>query len=680
MARPSIAMGLLDTNAGTKGKNMKWHPGQAEADRTDTSRFPWPLRAAAMAGLMLTGLSLFDAARAQDKQAPRTIFVMKSDGSGVRRVVFIESFKSLGSPRWSHDGKKLAFTAYGGQPGRCLIVDASGKNLLDLGAGGMPDWSPDDKQIVFEVPNIGRASIWVQNADGKGPSWLANGRSPRWSPDGGQIAALGPLRILDMIDNSERALFDASQKLGETLGGEWSPDGKRLAAVVERNGGRELVLVSAEGATKGLKTRLRSDLDGGLSWSSNGKRLAVSIHDKKLNAWRLHLIDADGDGPAALIPGQAGDNLQPAWSPDGTRLAFASSRKGADGGSLAVVKAEGSLELVRSHDKGGTVYSVAFSPDGRIAFLGGDMAHRGMQVWDVNTGEAVRSINLPGIFVAISPDGLRAACAEFVGNDVQYLDLADGSVIREFAHGTQVISVQFSGDGSKLVSAGIDKTACVFDVASGAELARVKHDGELKQVAFSPNGKLFASTCTDNKLHLWDAATGRKVREMEHPAAPWSVAFSPDGQQVMTGTGGAQFGKRSDLNVTPDKDNAIRIWDVETGKLVREIKGHTHAIAGLSYSPDGKRAVSASFDRSLRLWDVESGRELSRIDGKGWFTKAIFSFDGKLVLASGGAEKNVEQNRWFEYPDERVRLFKIVQPNELPAEGKGSPGPDATLK
>jgi WD40 repeat protein len=633
-----------------------------------------PHRAAVAAWMV--SLSLAPLARAGADEEPRAIFVMKSDGSAVRRVVMIEAFRWLGSPRWSHDGKKLAFAASGGPSGgpfgRCLTVDTSGRNLLDLGAGSAPDWSPDDKQVVFEVPNVGGFSIWVQNADGKGNSWLAGGRAPRWSPDGTQIAVIGPplpgLRILDVVSGSERAVFDAKDQVKETLGCDWSPDGRRLAAVVERNGARELVIVSAEGAGKGLKTRLRADSNGGLAWSADGKKLAISMYDEKLDARRLHTIDPDGNDPPALIAGQQGDNREPAWSPDGTQLAFASSRKTTDRPAVAVAKVRATLELVRSHDKGGTVYSVAFSPDGRTAFVGGDMAHQGMQVWDASTGEVLRDIPAPGIFVAVSPDGLRAAYAEFIGVDVQYLDLEDGSLVRQFAHGAPVTSLQFSGDGSRLVSAGSDKMACVFDVATGTRLARIKHAAELKQVAFSPDGKLIASTSVDKKLYLWEATTGKKLREMDHPAEPWSVAFSPDGRRVMTGTGGTIVGRKSDLEVPPSEDNTLREWDVETGKLLHEMKGHTHVVSGVAYSPDGKLAVSASFDRSLRLWDVEREVELSRVDGKGWVTQAVFSADGRQVLASGGAEKNIERKRWYEAPDERVRLFNVVRAPERKAE------------
>ncbi|MCH8924309.1 MAG: PD40 domain-containing protein, partial [Planctomycetes bacterium] len=101
------------------------------------------------------------AACAQDRAQSWAIFVMNRDGSAVRRVVYIESFPPPAAPRWSHDGQRLAFEAHGQRPGRALIIDTNGRNLIDLGAGAKPDWSPDDKQVLFEVPTVGRTTVWV---------------------------------------------------------------------------------------------------------------------------------------------------------------------------------------------------------------------------------------------------------------------------------------------------------------------------------------------------------------------------------------------------------------------------------------------------------------------------------------------------------------------------------------
>jgi WD40 repeat protein len=72
---------------------------------------------------------------------------------------------------------------------------------------------------------------------------------------------------------------------------------------------------------------------------------------------------------------------------------------------------------------------------------------------------------------------------------------------------------------------------------------------------------------------------------------------------------------------------------------VRALKGHTQAVRGLAWSPDGTRLVSASLDHTLRVWEAASGKQVGILKGHAdWVVTAAWSPDGSR-LVSGGTDK-----------------------------------------
>ncbi|MGD9721632.1 MAG: hypothetical protein AB7O59_05910 [Pirellulales bacterium] len=589
---------------------------------------------------------------------PNAIFVMRIDGSELRRLPAIEGFGQFGSPRWSHDGRRLALAAAAAPastPARVFTIGADGTDPADLGPGEFPAWSPDDKQLAFSA--VAGASMkpgtWVENSDRRGREWLADGSAPRWAPDGSRLALLKDKQLVlyDLVAGAAQPLSEAAPA-NVLPGFDWSPDGRWLALVNDIGPERQLWIVDVAQPAGAKQMRLAGDLDGYVAWSPDAKRLAVSL------AGRIHLLDAARDAAPQEIGGQVGENFMPAWSPDGNWMALVSTRALPAAPPAARVASLLSLQAAGNHNVGSIVYGMAFTPDGRRLVAGGDPQNEGMHVVDLTTGE-VTQLGGQGIRVAMFPDGKRFATS-WIGPLVQILEVETGAVVKEFSHGATVRALAVSRDGRRLVTGGLDKLMFVWDPETGEQLQTfAEHQDWLTQAVFTPDSQEVISADHGKTVRVWNVATGKQRLQLDHPDSVWGLVVSPDGQYALTGTGGPVATSPSALKITQGPDNVIRQWQLSDGALLREMKGHTHAAYALDISPDGRWAASGGWDGSVRLWDLHSGQQLDLIEGaKGRAARVAFTPDGKQLFVGGGG--NREANQIVMYPDEQLRVFKIV--------------------
>ena len=125
-------------------------------------------------------------------------------------------------------------------------------------------------------------------------------------------------------------------------------------------------------------------------------------------------------------------------------------------------------------------------------------------------------------------------------------------------------------------------------------------------ITFTPDGKRAAVTLMGDMVQLIDVETAKKVRTIAPGGAATACVFSPDGKWMATGGYEVEDGRYF-----------VRLWDVGTGKQVRQIpvvrfpsgNGMHRALA---FSPDGTTLAGGGWgDARLHLWEAATGKELT---------------------------------------------------------------------
>jgi WD40 repeat protein len=384
--------------------------------------------------------------------------------------------------------------------------------------------------------------------------------------------------------------------------------------------------------------------------SLDGTRIGLV---RELNgADRILVFDASSGKQTAVCEGHRSDTWAFIFSPDCTKLVSA----GENGTVWLWDATTGALaRSFRGHQS--KVIGAAFSPDGaRLVTASADCTVR---QWDTTTGMEIGSPydrHSGEVAAAVySPDGKWIASAG-VDRTIRVWQ-ANGRQDVAVLHGhtAAIAELAFAPDGRRLASVSrptklvqsSDNTVRVWDVDPVASLPVLRgHTSYVYPVAISPDGRWIASGAWDSKIGLWEAATGMPYAWLRQPGVVWSLAFSPDSTWIVS---------------TSHLDNRLRIWDVATGQLRREIQHSDASSRGLTLSPDGRRVAATTWDER-RLWlcvlDVASGDLLFRAKGE----SLAYSPDGRWLAALG-----VDQNH------STVALLD-AQTHKLAAELKGHEG------
>jgi WD40 repeat protein len=393
----------------------------------------------------------------------------------------------------------------------------------------------------------------------------------------------------------------AAQHQQKVLAAAWSPDGREVVTASADQTAR--VWNSPLGSTPFVLAGHRDAVDG-VSFAPDGRLVLTASADGTARLWdpsvpslqplatqpgSVSTVSYSPDGRLVLAAGT--DSAARIWRTDGTlaqtlrhgdrinAASFAARGRevltgSADGTAKAWRVSDGAL--VASYAHGAPVRAAVALTGGRVLTAGDDGAvrlwtHDGKAVWSASQGSPVR------VAAASSTGEVATGAAD---GSVVLWRARDGVALHTLhGHTGAVTSLDFSRDGSLLVSGSADTTARIWNAATGASAHTLAgHRFDVTSVEFSPDGKLVLTASVDGDALLWSVASGRTVHRLRfHVATVSQAAFSPDGRWVVT-AGPTTAG----------------IWQVRTGDLLMFLGGASGQLTSAGFAPDSKRIVVGS--------------------------------------------------------------------------------------
>ena len=409
-----------------------------------------------------------------------------------------------------------------------------------------------------------------------------------------------------------------------------------------------------------------------IALSGDGKRLVSGSSDKTLKLW-----DAAAGKLIRTFVGHMDTVASVAISADGQRVVSGSSDGTAKiwdaqtGRLIRTFDAHVEQPTAKSKEETAArrVYAVALSPDGQRILSGGSSS---LHIWEIATGKLLQAHTELGLALtaAYAPDGKHLVTGGF--SKTKLWEAATGQVVRSFEGTANLYAdAKFTSDGEYIITSARDLSMKVWDPKSGRLLHSHKADAivgtlersalwrhfvahgpgaapnfitaatatvqpildevkskgwnaDIRSVAHSADGGRIVTVDAQRSIRVWDARSGRLIRTFngsEPGARHWEygkVGLSPDGARLLTGA-----------------FKTVKLYSVDDGRLIRSSQGHEGGIAAISFSADGRTALSTGDDKIVKLWDGRTGAPLRTLRGHtNRMGEAVFSHHNMYVASA----------------------------------------------
>ncbi|KAH0830716.1 WD40-repeat-containing domain protein [Lanmaoa asiatica] len=289
-----------------------------------------------------------------------------------------------------------------------------------------------------------------------------------------------------------------------------------------------------------------------------------------------------------------------------------------------------------------SITRVAFHP--QYSLLASASEDATVKIWDWETGEFERTLkgHQKGVNdVEFDHKGhLLVTCSSDLFIKIWDSQNEWKNVKTLTGHDHAVSSARFLPGDQFIVSASWDHSIRIFDVAS-AHLVRtiIGHTDWVRYVVPSDDGRLLASASKDQTARLWDPLTGEQKMELRgHDHQVEVVVFAPiasyNAIRELAGVPVRPRGSGAYV-ATGSRDKTIKLWDTQSGQMLKNLAGHDNWIRALVFHPSGKLLLSASDDKTIRIWELSTGRCMKTVEAHTHFVATIAWGRQKVSVGSG---------------------------------------------
>lgn len=376
--------------------------------------------------------------------------------------------------------------------------------------------------------------------------------------------------------------------------------------------------------------------------------LKSEIHDLAVSPNGHHIVSVDGNGSIKIWDINTGENLRVFSSVRAIRsLAVSNDGRfavsGSEDGSVRLWDMNVALrsEKVASMRAEHSFWHgpVAITPDGRRGLAG---AYRSLTVWDLEDCKEVHKfLDLGAMVTAIAttPDSRFAVYSFGDFGTLGGIRICDLQTFEEklvlSCGGFVVRAIAVSADGQWLAYGGSEPYlppewgGSFLDNRTRVRLVSWKgthrrespyaHQESVTGLVITPDGRRVISSSSDKTIKVWDLQTDRLILTLiGHTAAVNSVAVGHEGRWCISGSA----------------DKTIKVWDLTTGQEIRTINGHDGTVTGVATASERDYIVSVSDDRTVKVWNLCDGGAVSAFTAEGPLNACATSGDCRSLIVT----------------------------------------------